>query len=154
MKLRQLPAGDMIRIHTSDGRTVAVDLRDEEQARALLADLARDGFQASITAVTVAGSHCAHARCSECGARVAVRMSNQISVTAPRGEDRQHHFHVETVEPNGKIKGGERLVLFAGDVRLTAMAHVTQPSVRVSLTRLGRRVADPMARRAERGQQR
>jgi len=144
----------MIRVHTSDGRTVTVDLRDETQARELFRSLANEGFQRTITAVTVAGSHHLVTRCSECGAKVSAKMANQFSVTAPKGEDRMHHFHVEDVEPNGKVKGGERLVLFAGDVRLTAMSHVTQPSVRVSLTRLGRRVADPMARRAERGQQR
>jgi hypothetical protein len=138
----------MIRIHTADGRTVAMSLRDETQARELLRMLSSDNFQRCITAITIAAEHSTVARCYVCGAKVSAHLSNQLSVTSPRGE-RTYHFHVEKVEPGGKIKGGERLVLFAGDVRLTAMSHAAQPSVRVSLSKLGKRVADPLAVRIE-----
>jgi hypothetical protein len=127
----------MIRIHTKDGVTTTIDLRDESQARSLLSSLARDDFQRSITAVTSSQTHTGSNRCASCGAKVFVRTANQLTVSLPVGENRVH-FQAERLESD-RIKG-ERLTLFAGDVRLTAMSHSSQPSARVSMVRIGKRI--------------
>jgi hypothetical protein len=50
------------------------------------------------------------------------------------------------VEPSGRVKGGEKVLLYADDVRLSVMAHAEQPAVRVSLSKVGKRRFDPNTR--------
>lgn len=135
----------MFRIHTNDGKTISVDMADEEQAKALFLNLARASYQRSVSGVTLVGEHAARAVCPECGARCAGLLGIQYSVARP------HDFHsievsVETVESTGRVRGGERLIVFADDVRMAIMAHAAQPSVRVALSKVGRRKFNPSTR--------
>lgn len=135
----------MLRIHTADGKTLAVDLADERQAREWLPRLARADYQRSISGVTLVEEHSARASCPECGARCAGLLGVQYSVTRPQ-DFRQIAVDAELVEQSGRIRGGERLTVFADDVRMTIMAHAGQPSVRVLLSKFGRRKFNPDGR--------
>lgn len=133
----------MLRVHTADGRTVSVDLRDEEQARLFLTQLRDQGYQEQIRAMTVL--QYADARCKECEG--AVRWKGiQHTVARPEGFV-QVYFHVEDVKPDleNRIKGGERVVCFADDVRLSTMAHRENPAVRFSLRKMGKHRYNPLA---------
>lgn len=128
----------MLKIHTTSGDTIRIDLADEEQAREWLAKLERDSFQAEISGVSVVEHHEVRARCSECGAKPTGQIGVQYSVSRPQGLN-SVHYEVERIEGDGKVKGGERVTLYAGDVRLVLMAHQSQPSARIILNKLGRR---------------
>jgi hypothetical protein len=52
----------------------------------------------------------------------------------------------EHVESSGRVKGGEKVLLYADDVRLSVMAHAEQPAVRVVLSKVGKRRFDPNTR--------
>lgn len=135
----------MIKVHTKSGQTLRLDLRDESQAREWVERLARSDFQRDVSGVTIVSHHDAAARCSECGARGAGSLGVQYSLARPDSFD-QVSFHVEGVEQSGRVRGGERLIVFADDIRVTAMAHAAQPAVRVSVSKMGRRRYNPYAR--------
>jgi hypothetical protein len=135
----------VLKLHTSDGRTVRIDLQDERQASEWLRRLARPDFQASVTGVSLVEKHDARARCPECGSKCGCSLGVQYSVTRPQDFSRVY-FHVEKVEPRGKVRGGERVVVFVDDVRLTVMAHGSQPSARVVLSKIGRQRFNPFAK--------
>lgn len=132
----------MFKIHTADGQTVRVDLSDSEQAREWLPKLARDDFQATVTGVSLVERHEAKTRCSSCGGKGRAVVGVQYSVTRPHDFGRIY-FQLEDVPPEGRIRGGERAVLFVDNVRLTMMAHRSQPSVRVGLTKTGKQIYNP-----------
>lgn len=121
----------MFNLHFRDGRTQRLDL--EGGTPELLESLGRSDFQDSLTAVTIKmayptkkGETCA-----------------QFSITKPEGFEGRTWFRVENVKPHGRVKGGERVVVFAGDIRLVLMVHSSQPAVRVSVARIGKRVSNP-----------
>lgn len=116
----------MLRVHTADGLTRKVDLRDEAQARALLSSVRSPAFQHSLTAVTVV-------QCPR-------DEEHQCAVTRPDGF-RDVFFEFEDVAAG---RGGERLVVQADDVRLLVMAHRERPCVRISLLKVGRRRYNPI----------
>lgn len=122
----------MFKIHTSDGRTIGVDPSDPEQAREWVERLERPSFQASITGVTLIERHDVSGRCPECDQRVSLRTGVQYSMSRPQGF-RHVNFGVESIEPDGKVKGSDRLVLLANELRLVLTAHHSQPSARVTL---------------------
>jgi hypothetical protein len=136
----------VLKIHTADGKTTAVDLADETQARDFFARLGRAEFQRAISGVTLVEEHSARAACPYCGARCAALLGIQYSVSRP-----QDFRHVETsaelIDAEGRVKGGERLIVYADDVKMTIMAHANQPSVRVVLAKVGRRKFNPDGRR-------
>lgn len=140
----------MLKIHTSDGRTQAVDLTDAAQAREWLGRLAREGGQGSITGVTLTEKHAASGRCPACGVRCSHPLGVQFSISRPQ-DFRLVSLAAERVEPSGHAKGGERVMLYADDVRLTVMAHSEQPAVRVVLAKVGKRRFDPNMRGNEEG---
>ncbi len=122
----------MIHLHLKDGRTIPIDLDDGDNE--WLKKLARPDFQEMLTAVTVKMMH--PNKTGEVGV--------QYSVVRPRGfDDTRQWFQIERVEEKGRIRGGERLDLFIGDVRVSLMAHTTQPACRVSVTKIGRRIFGP-----------
>ena len=135
----------MLKLHTSDGQTVRIDLGDESEAREWLARLGRPEVQADITGVSLVEKHDTHARCPSCGARCSCNLGVQYSISRPQDFSRVY-FHVEAVPPRGKVRGGERVVLFVDDVRLTVMAHGSQPSARVVLSKVGRQRFNPFAK--------
>jgi len=108
---------------------VEIDLEDEEQARSWLERLKDPAFREAITGLTV--SH------------------NGITYSLPRpGDFRQVVLTAEPVVNNGRRnKGGERLLCFADDVRLSVMVHREQiANVRIALSKPGRRRFDPEQR--------
>lgn len=136
----------MLKVHTSDGRTHPVDLFDEEQAREMIARLSREDFQATVNGVSLVERHPCRGACRNCGAPGPKSdIGVQYSVTRPEGH-RRVSFAVEPVHPSGKIKGAERVIMFADDVRLVLTAHHSQPAARVSLAHVGSRKFNPNRR--------
>jgi hypothetical protein len=136
---------DVLRIHTADGQTHPIDLNDSEQAQVWLARLSREEFQATIHGVSLVERHCVRAKCAACGESSGRDIGVQYSVSRPDGV-RRVFVHVEAVEPNGKIKGGERVTLFADDMRLTLMAHASQPASRVTIAKVGKQIFNGLKR--------
>lgn len=116
----------MLKIHTRDGATVKVNLEDEGLAKKWMRRLADPRFQATITGMTVA-----HA-------------GVQYSIPRPQSFDSVSFLaeHIDS-DPDRKIKGGERIVCMAGDVRATIMVHREQRAARVSLLRIGKQRYTP-----------
>lgn len=138
----------MLNIHTADGQTHPIDLQDAEQARVWLARLAREDFQASVHGVSLVERHCVRVKCQACGEPSEREIGVQYSVSRPDGV-RRSFFHVEAVEALGRVKGGERITLFADDVRLTLMAHVSQPASRVTIAKVGKQTFNALKERRQ-----
>ncbi len=132
----------MLKIHTSDGKTVRIDLSDEGQARELLAKLRTHKFQDAITGVSLVETHDVRVNCDRCGGKSHSQIGVQYSVSRPQAF-RRVEYDLEHVPEQGKLKGGERVVVYADDVCLSMMAHRSQPSARVTLARVGKRRFKP-----------
>lgn len=115
----------MLRVHTSDGMTNSFDLQDERQFSKWL-EMLRNR-QSDIRGLTV--SH----------------KGVLYSLPVPQGFNRIS-FYAECVrpDPTHKIKGGERIVCFADDIRIGMMIHREQKAVRVTLNKPGIRRFDPV----------
>lgn len=137
----------MLNIHTADGQTHHVDLRNTTQAREWLTRLGREDFQASICGVTLVEQHFVRVKCEACGATSGREVGVQYSISRP-DDVRRVFVHVERVERNGS-KGGERVVLFADDVRLTLMAHASQPASRVTIDKIGKQAFNALKERRQ-----
>lgn len=111
----------LVRLQTSDGRSVNYDLSDGDAARALFERLRRD--RSSVTAVTLVN-----------GA--------SVSFVRPRGF-RDIQMAVEHFDEG---KGGERFELQVDDIRLVATSHAETHAFRIFLDRIGRRRFDPRDR--------
>lgn len=122
----------MFNFHLKNGKTVRLDL--ENGAPELLTELSRPEFQDQITAVSVVQRH---------GARGGGDVGVQYSLPRPEGFEGRAWFTVELVAAEGKVRGGERIVLFVGDVRVTLMAHRGQPAARITIARVGKRKFNP-----------
>lgn len=118
----------MLKIHTNGGTTHRVDLDDEEQARQWLEKLQEPAFQSAITGLTLA------------------HRGVQYSLPLPRGFSRSH-LHAELIQPDPdkKIKGGERIVCAADDIRVSIMVHRAQRAARVAVLKTGKQRYNPMA---------
>lgn len=125
----------MIKIHTDDGLTHTVDLSKPEEVDEWERKLSRFGFQSRITGVTLVENYDVK--------RTPVGV--QFSVPRPRDSGRVH-YAIERVEPSGKIKGGERLVMFVDSMKLVLMAHNSQPSARITLSKVGKFVSKPSSK--------
>jgi hypothetical protein len=135
----------VLRIHTMDGQTSTLDLRDESQAKSLLQSLGRYEFQSTVSGLTLAEMHQVRGACRACGMKRHATIGCQFSLTRPQAF-REVNFEAEAVEADGRISGGERLVAYCDDVRLSIMAHAAQPAVRIVLSKIGRRKFDPANR--------
>lgn len=131
----------MLKIHTSDGQTHRVDLADEEQARFWVERLGREDFQATINGVSLVERHSV-GKCQECGRRYGKEIGVQYSITRP-DDFRKVFFHIEYIEPNGKVKGGERVTVFSDEMRLVLMAHRSQPAARIAVSKTGKQKYNP-----------
>lgn len=112
----------MLKVNLTDGRTLRYDLSNPKDATAW-AELARNhAFQNQITGLTVA--------------------CNGVSYSLPRPRDFKDTMFLfaEYVPENleQRIKGGERLLCYAGDVQVALLAHAAQRAVRVDVTRVGK----------------
>lgn len=131
-----------MKIHTADGQTHSIDLGDGEGARVWLRQFARADFQRSITGISLLARHAAHGKCRGCGSRVVLPFGVQYAVARPE-DCRAVNFRVEGVDAGG---GGERLILFADELRLTVMAHAGRASARVAISKPGLQRFDPFSR--------
>jgi len=149
----------MLKIHTSDGKTHRVDLSDEEQAKHWLSLLKSSNFQEEVTGVSVVQDCHGRIRCSNCkkpgklvcqacGQNVPSNSNTktgvQYSLSRPDGFD-SVFYEVELISPEigSKIRGGEKVTCFVGNLRATMMVHAGQPSVRVTLLKTGKRRYNP-----------
>lgn len=122
----------MLRIHTKDGRTTHVDLKDEEQARRLLLKFKSQQFQQTISGISLVQRH----------------NGTSVQYTLPRPEDFGTVFyHAEDAppNPNTKFKGGEKIVCFVDDVRLTLLVHNEQHSIRIAVKKMGKHTFNPLS---------
>lgn len=111
----------MLKVHTRDGRTVRVDLEDRKSSASWLQRLRDPAFQGEITGLTL--SH----------------RGVSYSLPRPRGFDAiMYQAELIAAEPERRIKGGERLVCQAGEVRAAIMVHREQRAARVTLFRIGK----------------
>ncbi|KKN79941.1 hypothetical protein LCGC14_0334490 [marine sediment metagenome] len=118
----------MLRVHTRDGRTASIDLSDSEQAKWLASRLGDPRFQAQITAMTI----------SHQGVSYAVARPDGLGPVTFLAE-------LMTPAPDRKIKGGERMICLAGDVRASVFVHQQERAARVSLFRIGKQRYNPLA---------
>ena len=152
----------MFRFNTSDGDTFKLDTQDEEQAKRLLRLLKDHSFQQKVTGITVLKRYTRRHRCPDprckrpaklvcptCGeiddGGVFTYTGVQYTLLRPEGFDKVS-FSAESLdkEDDTSMKGGERLVCFAGDVQVTIMAHAQQPSTRITLRRIGKQRYNPL----------
>ena len=111
----------MLKVHMRDGRTVRVDLEDREASASWLRRIRDPAFQSDITGLTL--SH----------------RGVSYSLPRPRGFSAiMYGAELVAAEPDRRIKGGERLICQAGEVRATVMVHREQRAARVSLFRIGK----------------
>jgi len=152
----------VFRINTANGDTFKLDVNDEEQAKRLLTLLKSHKFQQDISGITVLRRYTRRHRCPnpeckrpaklvcpKCGeiddGGVFSYMGVQYTLARPDTFDKVS-FSAEGLERDDAVnmKGGERLVCFAGDVQLTIMAHAQQPAARVTLRRIGKQRYNPL----------
>ena len=137
----------MLKIHTSDGQTIKVDLTDEIQARSWLNILSRDDFQATIKGVSLVEKHLI-GKCRCCGSPTDRSIGVQYSISRPE-DFKKVFFHLESIAPNGRIKGGEKVIVFTDDVMLMLMAHRSQPAARVTISKVGKQMYNPYKERKD-----
>lgn len=137
----------MIKIHTDDGTTHSIDLHDEHTARRWLERLGNHGFQHSIRGLSVVESHTTRGRCRECGLKSKCQACNgkvggairvQYSISRPVGFA-STQYDVEAIPQDGEWPGGSRATVYADDVMVSLTAHKSQPSVRVTISKVGLR---------------
>ena len=118
----------MLKVQLKDGRTLRVDLSDEQQAREWLTNVGDLDFQSNITGATI--------------------HHHGVQYSVPRPDDADVFMFAERVAPDRerRIKGGERLICQAGDTRLTMMVHEAQKAARVNLVRTGTQRYNPFIR--------
>jgi hypothetical protein len=132
----------MLKIHTSDGQTHPICLADEKQAADWVERLRSSRFQASITGASLVIEHETKHRCSECGAKSMGQLGVQYSISRPPDfPDVTYEF--EDIPSGDGSKGGERVVLYFGDSRLSLTGHKSQPSARIVIAKVGRRKFRP-----------
>lgn len=132
----------MLKVHTSDGQTLRIDFRDEEQAKELFLKLRDPNFQAEIRGMTLIQYK--SAKCPSCEEQIRWK-GFQHTLSPPEGFTKIF-FHVEDLKPDpeNKVKGGEKVICFMDDVRVTMMAHRANPAVRFSLRKMGHQRYNPL----------
>lgn len=128
----------MIKIHTSDGQTIPIDLNDEDQAREWIDRMGSRPFQESIRGVSLVLNHAVSAKCMVCRHPISRSIGVQYSISRPQAF-RSVQYEIENVPEDGAVKGGERIVVYADEARISLMAHKSQPSARVIITKPGKR---------------
>lgn len=142
----------MIRINTSDGFTLNIDLRNPEQFQELAFLLNDEKFQNKITGISSIQRYNRKIRCSKCKKSAKIICSscgaeennifqytgNQFSLIRPISFNNVN-FQIENNVDNidGKIIGGEKFICNTGNVQLIVMSYVNQPSSRITIREIG-----------------
>jgi hypothetical protein len=125
----------LIKLQFQDGRTVPIDLDDEQEAERWVKAFGDPAFQESIRGAVFHAKH--SARGKRAGERVILPFGIQGSIPRPDSFSNVW-YEVEIVEHKGR-RVGERIVAFADDVRLTATSYHSQPAFRIELVKMGKR---------------
>lgn len=123
----------MIKLQFNDGSTVPLDLDDKQEAERWVKAFGDPAFQESIRGAMLFGKHSV----KRAGERVTLPFSVQDSVPRP-GSFGHVWYEAEIVEHRGRTVG-ERVVVFADDVRLSVTAYRSQAASRVELVKMGKR---------------
>lgn len=117
----------MLKVNLDNGETLRFDLHDEEGAKKWMEHARSQAFQDRITALTLS--------------------LNGVQYSLPKPDGFETTFlYAEPILPNGKIKGGERIICHSGDVGIVLMAHNGHRAARVNVTRQGKQRYNPLAR--------
>lgn len=147
----------MLKIHTKDGKTNLLDLKNIEQARDWLDKLKDPEFQKFITGMTLEQKCQSRFRCDNCKSPVLIcsecgfvheqaRCGSGAQYSLPRPNGFNRIFcQAEYIKPNKekKIHGGEKIVCFCDDIQIGVMSHREQKAIRVSLAKPGFRRFSP-----------
>lgn len=117
----------MLRVHLTTGKTLCFNLDDKEQAKQWFSFSKDSSFQNIITGLTISHN------------------GTQYSVPRPEGYDKifMTAEHLDSVSSK-KFKGGERIITQIDDTRVIVMVHLTQRATRISLTKTGKSVFNPV----------
>jgi len=120
----------VLRVHLVDGRTLCLDLSDEQQASRWLDQVSDVKYQAAITGLTLQSN------------------GTQHSLSKPNGYGRVWLF-AEYMPPihEQRFKGGERIICQADDSRAVVMVHAAQRASRISMSKTGDVVYNALERR-------
>lgn len=148
----------MFKINTNDGLTIKADLADEEQAREVIRRLKSRKYQERITGISVVRNCTGKFRCSSCNKAAEFTCSRcgtttkdavcgigaQYSISRPTGVPGVF-YQIEAVSPDreARIRGGEKIICFAGDIKVVLMSHIAQPAARITLSKIGKRRYNP-----------
>jgi len=111
----------VFKVHFNDGTTRRIDLTDEEAARVWMRESSDPAFQARITGLTIE--------------------RDGVTYSLPRPRDLRPdevRLFVEDVPRDERVKGGERIVCTAGELRISLMVHAERRAARVDVSRDGR----------------
>jgi len=140
----------MFKLNCNTGHTYLFDTEEPDEYANLLMRLKNIEFQNSITAVSIV-RHCgrgvkcpvcnrkARILCQECGEiehDTKCQMGVQYSLPRPKKYNKVF-FVLESVQPSDVTKGYERIKCFADEVQIVATVHKSQPSVCVTLHKIG-----------------
>lgn len=116
----------MLKVHTLDGLTLSFDLFEEAQLEDLRLRLLNVEFRSGITGMTV----------QEKGVLYSLSRPEGFRVISLQAEP------VSPVESKG-IKGAEKIICFADDVRIEMIVHKRQRAVRINLSKIGKQRFNP-----------
>jgi hypothetical protein len=150
----------LFKIHTKDGITSRVDLSNAERAIHWIQRLKEDSFQNNITGVSVLRKCEGQFRCPSCNKKIqqsSCRLCGrshhetvcgtnvQYSLSKPIGFQNVFYY-VEHIEPDVKSRshGGERITCFADGVKIVVMVHANQSAARITLTKTGKQIYNPL----------
>lgn len=147
----------MFKLHTKDGLTKRLDLSDEQNEKDLSDLISDSDFQKKITGVSIVQNCSGHFKCpvckktteltcSVCGQpsqTISCNTGIQYSLSKPVGFENAF-YNIERIEANGKVKGGERVTVFVGDLRITLMVHASQLAAKISLAKVGKQRYNPI----------
>jgi hypothetical protein len=145
----------VFKINNVDGYTEKVDLKDEEQAKEWLKKL----DQEKVTGMAVVRKCNGKFKCPDChktcltcnncnnSSRNSVcNTKGLFSISKPRGFEKIF-FLPEYVRPEIEKgnKGGQRITVFADDIRIVLMVHAGQPASRITFSKIGKQRYNPYA---------
>lgn len=145
----------MLKIHTKTGDTLRLDLNDENQASSILNLLQNKNFQDEITAVSILKVCDGRQRCSVCGRPIRATCdrcgiesnhlkcgtSFQLSLPKPVNH-KKTFYYFEKVELENN-KGGERIICFSDEIKISLMVHSGQPAAKIGIVKLGTQKFNP-----------
>lgn len=148
----------MLKIHTKNGDTLRLDLNDENQASSILTQLKNKKFQEEITAVSILKTCDGRQRCNVCGRPVRsvcdncgeekerLNCSTLFQLSLPKPVNHKNTFYYfEKIELENN-KGGERLVCFSDEIKISLMVHSGQPAARLGIVKIGEQKFNPYLR--------